>query len=781
MTQNVKNHVLFQETWGSVIDNAPVMLWLADADGNSLFFNQTWLQFTGYTLEHALACNWTQRLLHPQDSDHYQIVYQQALKAQKNFKIVYRLRTAHGDYCWLSESVQARFNSEKKFLGFIGACTDISEQKQVQQTAQESQRRLATLMSNLPGMVYRRRNDPYWTLEFVSEGCIQLTGYYPHQLINNKELTFADFVHPEDRERLWQLVQKAIKEQQPFKQEYRLYTADNQEKWVSEQGQGIFSSSGELQALEGFIIDITDKKNTEVMLNRAKQMAEDANLAKSQFLANMSHELRTPLNAIMGYSEILQEEAEDLMQEDFIPDLLKIRAAGRHLLNLISDILDISKIEAGRMELFVEHFLLDTITQEVITTIKPLMQQQQNTFEVCCQPDIGEVHLDLVKVRQILLNLLSNAAKFTQQGQVKLAVQRQTVPEGDWLILQVSDNGIGIKAEQQQRLFQIFMQADASTTRKYGGTGLGLAIIYQFVQMMHGHVEVKSVFGEGSTFTVRLPAHIPASPAQQRKPALTTYAPMPVKEGKVLVIDDDESVRALLFNYLTRIGYQVSVAANGEEGLKLAKQVHPHAITLDIMMPDMDGWTVLSALRAEPELAQVPVIIISMVEDKNIGYSLGATDFLMKPVSRDQLGTLLQKYHIGNMSNRVLVIESEPEARALMVNLLTKTGCEVFQAEQATQALKLLEQQSLDLILLDLVLPEMEGVELAEKLHKNWHEIPIIALTGKEISAEERTQLRPYVQTILHKNTYHHDQLLVEIRELLMNASQKYKTAAEMT
>ena len=507
-------------------------------------------------------------------------------------------------------------------------------------------------------------------------------------------------------------------------------------------------------------------------------MAEDANLAKSQFLANMSHELRTPLNAILGYSEILQEEAEDLGLEDFIPDLRKIQAAGKNLLNIINDILDISRIEAGKMELYTEEFTLKPLLEEVVNNIQLTAREKQNTFEVFYDDNLGEIYADRIKVRQILLNLLSNAAKFTTQGHITLEVWRDELKSGDWVFIRVHDTGIGITPEQQEKLFQIFMQADASTTRKYGGTGLGLAITHQFVQMMQGSIQVDSVFGEGSTFTVRLPVYVGNGP-QRRKPKQTVVSqpsiPVPIKEGKILVIDDEESVRALLKNYLTRMGYQVTLASSGKEGLLLAKQQHFDAITLDIMMPDMDGWAVLSTLKTDPKLTNIPVIIVSMVEEQNLSSSLGAVDYLVKPINRVQLATVLQKYDIGKTANQVLVIEDDNTIREMMGRMLIKAGCQVTQAENGFIALQVIEKQQPDIILLDLMMPEMDGFEFVKRLRQNpnWTQIPVIVLTAKDITTEDRMQLHGHVQTLFQKSAYHRDKLLTEIHRLLEVAAQK--------
>jgi len=773
-----------EEEFRSFINNAPVMLWISDAKGRCILFNETWLVFTGRSFTEELAYDWA-NAVHPADFELWESIYLTALAKQEKFNRIYRFCRHDGQYRWVSEITTPRFDGNEQFLGFIGAATDITEQQEAQAAVSESRRMLATLMSNLPGMAYQCYPDEQRTLDFVSDGCIDLTHYKPTQLIYNQKVAFIDLIHPEDRDRVCEAVKIALENYQPYTFEYRLLTAEQEEKWVWEQGQGVLSAQGKLVALEGFITDISEQKQAKEALNQAKEMAEEANRAKSQFLANMSHELRTPLNAILGYSEILQEEITDLEETDLLPDLHKIQAAGKHLLNLINDILDISRIEAGKMELYLEPFDLTPLIEETVNTVRPLIQNQENTLVVQCQPDIGEIHADLIKVRQIILNLLTNAAKFTHQGQITLQVWRQTATltpsesnntdsaspiKQEWIFLQIKDSGIGITPAQKMKLFQIFSQADPSTTRKYGGTGLGLAITQQFVQMMQGTIEVESVFGEGSSFTVTLPAYVDID-GKGPNQSLFSQATIPVKEGKILVIDDDEHIRALFYNYLTRMGYQVYMAANGQEGLRLAKQEQPDAITLDIMMPEMDGWTVLSHLKITPETREIPVIIVSMVEDKNLGYSLGATDYLVKPVNREQLTSLLQKYHIGETANHILIVEDDPVIQEMLVRILSKDGYQISTAENGLFALQEIEKTPPDLILLDLMMPEMDGFEFVERLRQTpaWLKIPVIVLTAKDITSEERTQLQGRVKTIFQKGSYHREQLLKEIQELLVN------------
>jgi signal transduction histidine kinase/ActR/RegA family two-component response regulator len=399
----------------------------------------------------------------------------------------------------------------------------------------------------------------------------------------------------------------------------------------------------------------------------AKEAAETANQYKSAFLANMSHELRTPLNAIIGYSEMLEEDAQSGGHTALVPDLQKIRAAGRQLLGLINDVLDLSKIEAGKMRLYLETFDLFGVLQEVTATVAPLMRTKGNRLEVHCPEDIGSLREDVSKVRQVLLNLLSNAAKFTENGTISLEARREIGPAGNWVILRVRDTGIGMTAEHLARLFEPFTQADGSTQRKYGGTGLGLALSRKFCRMMGGDISVESAPGKGSTFTVRLPGEVEnfdgeATSVRPRTEKLTAQAVAAAREGAaraagsvtsgtvMLVIDDDPAVCDLMQRVCGAEGYRVLTARGGEEGLRLARAERPDIVVLDVIMPVMDGWTVLRTLKADKDLAAIPVIMVTIADERERGLSLGAADYLVKPVDRERLTAALATHRPGRVA-----------------------------------------------------------------------------------------------------------------------------------
>jgi signal transduction histidine kinase/CheY-like chemotaxis protein len=421
---------------------------------------------------------------------------------------------------------------------------------------------------------------------------------------------------------------------------------------IQQRDTALRGANDELKARTGELEkEILYRKQTQEELLKAKHTAEEASRAKSTFLANMSHELRTPLNAIIGYSEMLEEETRESGKSDSVQDLRKIQSAGKHLLSLINDVLDLSKIEAGKMGLHLENFEVTALIDEMTHTLQPAATKNGNTIHAHVANSIGAMHADVTKVRQILFNLLSNACKFTDHGTISVDVDLSKAEGGDWVQFRVSDTGIGITAKQKENLFHEFSQADASIARKYGGTGLGLAITYRFVQLMKGRISVESEPGKGATFTVQLPAQVIAeTPESARSTASTEVAPSSDESSRkdtILVIDDDASVRDLMSRFLSKLGFHVVAAANGEEGVRLARQVRPLVITLDVVMPGCDGWTVLKKLKSDSALAEIPVIMVTIVDNEAMGLDLGASNYLIKPVDRDRLAVLIEKHRTG--------------------------------------------------------------------------------------------------------------------------------------
>ena len=501
------------------------------------------------------------------------------------------------------------------------------------------------------------------------------------------------------------------------------------------------------------------------VLSELRDQALMASRAKSAFLANMSHELRTPLNAILGYSEMLREEIEDIGHAELVPDLVKINSAGRHLLALINSILDLSKIEAGKMELYMETSDVRRVVGEVEELARPLAAKNENQLVVECDPRAGRMVTDVTKLRQVMLNLLSNACKFTEHGEVRLTVKRYAPVDADWISFEVTDSGIGMDEEQLGKLFQEFTQADASTTRKFGGTGLGLAISRRFCHMMGGDITVRSEPGVGSTFTVRLPANTTGPVDTDHD---VTPPPVAGKEAaRVLVIDDDPGVRELLARTLAKEGFNVATASSGEQGVARAREFEPAVITLDVMMPGMDGWAVLAALKNDPHTAHVPVVMVSMVDERRVGYALGAAAYLTKPIDRQRLVQILSGFQRGGQPYHVLLVEDEPDVSDLVRRTLESDGWRVVTASNGREALQALEMdEPPTAILLDLMMPEMDGFQFLSELDRQerFNDVPVVVITAMDLTRDQRERLEKRVERILQKGAYEREQLIEIVR-----------------
>ncbi|HEX5844039.1 MAG TPA: response regulator [Pseudomonas sp.] len=534
--------------------------------------------------------------------------------------------------------------------------------------------------------------------------------------------------------------------------------------------------------------EIRERKEVERDLIDMRNRAETANKAKSQFLANMSHELRTPLNAIIGYSEMLQDVMtdEELDRVELAGDVDKIRSAGKHLLSLINDILDLSKIEAGKMDLSIEAFNADELIQDVIGTIRPLAESRGNQLRINVAGEIGILYSDVTKIRQILFNLLSNAVKFTQHGLVELTCRRSHEGQGEQVEFSVHDTGIGISGENLEVLFKPFSQADSSTTRKYGGTGLGLAISRSYAKMLGGEIRVASEVGRGSTFSVKFPAHLETggelfSELEVLKPDYT--APPrndgPQEHTQLLLIDDDEAVHNILRHQLSRHGYLVHSAMSGKEGLQKAEAEDFDVIVLDILMPEMDGWQVLQKLKAHPKTQAVPVVLYTIVADKEKGYALGADDYLVKPISKSKLLATLKNYRRSS-SNKVLLIDDDQHTRELVDAYLGDMDYQLSKAQNGREGLEILQrEQGTMIILLDLIMPVMNGFEFIDEVrkHPEFAKIPIIVISAHDLSNKERSLLLQHTQVIIKKGEYGKQELIGNIEAILRSQRDARKRA----
>jgi signal transduction histidine kinase/CheY-like chemotaxis protein len=538
----------------------------------------------------------------------------------------------------------------------------------------------------------------------------------------------------------------------------------------------------------------SDRDRAMKELTAARDAADVANRTKSLMLANVGHELRTPLTVVIGNTEELLEEIGDVgpgadwpgnLHEALPARLQEIRDQGQHLLAVIRDLLDMSKLEAGKVELNPAPFDLAALARETAVAAQPLATLKRNRLEVRLGANLGTMTADTTRVKQCLLNLLGNAAKFTEAGSLTFSVSRATLLGEDWVTFQVRDTGIGMTAAEQAGLFEPFVQADASTARKFGGTGLGLAITRGLCRMMGGDVTVQSEPGKGSTFTIRLPAahaagaEAPDGLGLMAGPEGTGKLPSDVPgPNTVLVADDDPAIRDMLRRLLRKEGFQVVTTDRGEECLRLARQLRPRAITLDVLMPGMDGWSVLSALKADPDLAEIPVIMLTIVDDRNLGHALGASDFLTKPLDRRRLADVIRKWCGTPVRRRALVAEDEPATRDLLRRALERNGWEVTEAGNGREALARVAQERPALILLDLMMPEMDGFEFLTELrqHPEWQGIPVVVITARELSEEDRLFLNGSlllsgcVKRVLQKGNFSLEELAGEVRDLVLQA-----------
>ncbi|MBB3996779.1 response regulator [Aureimonas pseudogalii] len=755
----------------SLIEATSAIVWSVPSSSRFSGEQPGWSSFTGQSEAEYSDFGWVDAV-HPDDREKSAIAWRAATEARTPYTIEHRLRRADGEWRDMQARAAPIFEETGEIREWIGTHTDITEQKRTAAALGETNLQFRAIADNIPQFA--------WIAE--TSGAI---GWYNQRWFDYTGKSFAEMKglgwqtvhHPDHIERVMLGLNRSFSAGEPWEDTFPLRSADGSYRWFLSQAVPIRDETGAIVRWFGTNTDVTTQRAAEQELAAAKEAAENANRAKSQFIANMSHELRTPLSAVIGYAEMLEEEVEDLGEKHLLGDLKKIEQNARHLLSLINDVLDLSKIEAERMDVYAETFDLGTVMEEVASTVGSLVAKKDNRLVVEHAGDLGSVHTDQVKLRQCLINLLSNASKFTENGTIRLTAKRVTDDGRDWITFEVADTGIGMTGEQVGRLFERFAQADSSTTRKFGGTGLGLAITRAFCRLLGGDIGVRSEEGEGTTFTIRIPAAITdAPPAEDETEANQPVAPAEreASSGLVLAIDDDPHARELVVRFLTKEGFAVRTAADGLSGLQMARMLHPDVILLDVTMPKMDGWTVLTELKADPELASIPVVMITILDEHSLGYALGASDYLIKPVEWSRLKSVMTRYRTPGNS-LVLAVDDDADALQRTATMLERETLNVVTAANGQEALERVALERPGLILLDLVMPVMDGFGFLHALRsrEDWRDIPVIVLTSKDLTTEEFNQLQGQTERILTKGDIDLRDLAAQIRVMVQTPDEQ--------
>ncbi|WP_370298814.1 PAS domain-containing protein, partial [Pontibacterium sp.] len=759
------------------------------------FVSEGCLELTGYSpqeLDHFGL------IVYPEDQERIWETIQKSLHEHYPYQFEHRIPTKEGKEKWVWTQGCGVYGPEGEVLALEGFITDITEQKRLQaqrdkttRELAESQRRLATLIANLPGVVYRGVDIPQWSVEFVSGGCEEQTGYTPEELVSGEVIDYSDLIHPEDRDRVQEEIRQALSEQRPYRVEYRIHTRTGEEKWMWEQGCGVFGPDGVLQAQEGFVTDISEQKQAQAQtqalqeelltinarlekqfeartaelkasheeLRKAKGVAEQASKAKSEFLANMSHEIRTPMNGVIGMSELLGNTLLSTQQREY---LSLIQQSADTLLRLLNDILDFSKIEAGKLELEAIDFKLRDTLGDTLQALAVRASEKGLELVGHIPPEVSDALIgDPGRLRQIIVNLVGNAIKFTEQGEILVEVRQQAVTaEEVSLLFSVSDTGIGIPPEQQQHIFDSFSQVDSSISRRFGGTGLGLAISSQLVDMMGGEMSLDSTAGVGTAFHFTL--------VLKRQQGVSAEPPRDLSalhELPVLIVDDNNTNRRILEEILLNWAMKPDTAASGAEALDKLEQARMagrpyHLMLLDMMMPGMDGFEVAQRLRADSRYADMAIIMLSSVGQSEKTVSLqdrGIARCLTKPVKQSNLldvilslkGLITQPEEVavsdtasmpGVASLHVLLAEDGLINQKVATKLLEQRGYSVVVANNGKEAVERYERERFDLVLMDVQMPEMDGFQATQRIREmeagGASHLPIIAMTANAMKGD---------------------------------------------
>jgi PAS domain S-box-containing protein len=677
-----------------------------------------------------------------------------------------------GSQFWAHVVITALRDETGKLRGFSKITRDVTEQRRAQELLRESEQRLT--LASTSGEV------GVWDLDLIADQAwrsLQHDRIFGYESLLPKwgKEVFFNHVVPEDRELVQQGFEEAFRTGH-LEFECRIIRVDQAVHWISAKGEVSRNEQGQPIRMMGVVTDVTERKRAEAEkgkfmdrlaasnqeLELRNREVERVTKMKSKFLASMSHELRTPLNAIVGFSDLLAEQTTGQLNDKQKRFVNHIKQGSAHLLQLINDILDLSKIEAGQLELRCEDFQIKDALPEVLSIIRPLAMAKNIQIKQSMETD-QHVCADRVRFKQILYNLLSNAVKFTPKaGRIDIDCRE----DGNSVCISVADTGVGIRAEDQGVIFEEFRQVEGPAGTTQEGTGLGLAITKRLVEQQGGRISLESEFGKGSRFTFTLPAGSRGSktPPVNEPPSRSIVA----GRGKplILVVDDEITARELLASYLWP-EYRIATAESAAEAVQKAQQLHPDAITLDVMMPGGNGFEILAALRQNPETVNIPIILASVVDQKQVGFALGAAEYLIKPIRKSVLLEAIRK-HVQPQSDEeeaILLVDDDPRTLELLEETLRSAGYETESVRSGTRALEVLSSKLVSAVLLDLLMPGMDGFEVIRHVRQEptLRDLPIFVMTAKNLTGDELAVLNRETQALFHKNGSWQEQLIVEV------------------
>ena len=762
VARDITERKLAEVYYRDLYENAPDMMAVVDlVSGNILECNQTLADVIGRSKE-EITGNPFLELYASESIDTAQQTSQSFVETGEVIRQERTLRRADGSTIDVLLQATPMRDATGKIIASRSTWRDVTKQKEAERALASQEALYRTLIEAAPQIIWVADADGQVAL--LNKAWHEFSGLSDEESLGTR---WAEALHPEDVPDVLAKWERAYTHGETYSGECRFRAKDGSYETFIFIGTPVRDGSGKIINWVGINTNIADRVQAEIALQEAKDAAEYANRAKSEFLATMSHELRTPLNAIIGFSEILRDEILGTVNDDQKELAIDIHTSGNHLLAMINDILDLSKIEAGKMDLQLENFSVKEAVTEVNTIVNALANQKQIQLTLEFDQDVS-IEADKIKFKQILYNLLSNAIKFTDEGgkvTTKFEVSRSA------LLGSVTDTGVGISQQDREKLFQPFTQLETSSTRTHSGTGLGLALTNRLIQLHGGKIWVESEINEGSTFSFTCPLH------QQEEVEVTALeASLPEtatsldNKRTILVAEDNEQAAQLLGIYLTEAGYQVEYAADGEEAIAKAADINPFAITLDVLLPKKDGWQVLREMKTRPNLQSIPVIIVSVTQERQLAFGLGAVDHLVKPIDKETLIASLRslKFPSRDGSPRILVVDDDPQTVRLLSTVLTNDGYEVLKVYGGEEAIETAISQSPDLIILDMMMPRVDGFQVIRRLTNDsrTRNIPIIICTALDLTDEDRDRLNGQIKSVIPKTGNVKEELLAAIKRI---------------